>query len=244
MKCLEREIELNMLVDGEIENSVEAGLLEHISICPNCAAELASLLALKSRLNRLVPVESPATELAVRIEYALRPYSGYKIHRNLKMAGYIISSVAIAAAIILTIIPREESLTIRAIADAASRQNITGAAIILADNRAGGADAWFKSQNLVAPPTPDLTRFGYKFIGCRTDVVAGHQASIVVYGRDNDQISLVVWPAHDEPPHKPRFAHINGDTMQYWNNGTLEFWATGDDSQKVRDFTEHYRRST
>jgi anti-sigma factor RsiW len=243
MKCPERELELNMLVDGEIESDAEIGLLEHISICPNCAAELASLLALKSRLNRLIPVEAPTVELTARIERALRPYGGYKINKSLKMAGYIISSFAIAAAIILTIIPREDRATVQAIADAASRQSIAGTAIILADNRAGGADAWFKSQNLVAPPTPDLTRFGYKFIGCRTDVIAGHRASIVVYQRDNDQISLIVWPARDEPPHKPRFVNIHGDAMQYWNNGILEFWATGDDSKKVQDFTKYYRRS-
>jgi anti-sigma factor RsiW len=243
MKCPERELELNMLVDGEIERDAEMGLLEHIAVCPNCAGELAGLLALKSRLNRLVPVEPPTTELAITIEAALRPYNSYQNYKKLKMASYIIASFAIAAAIILTIMPREDRATVRAIADAASRQNITGSAITLADTRVGGADAWFKSQSLVAPPTPDLSQFGYQFIGCRTDVVAGHRASIIVYRRDNDQISLLAWPANHEPPHKPRFAHINRDAMEYWNNGKLEFWATGDDAKRVRAFTELYRRS-
>jgi anti-sigma factor RsiW len=242
MSCEDRALELNALIDGELPPKAEAGLLDHIPTCPSCAAELAGLMMLRARLAKLAPVEQPAEALTERIDRAITSQAAGRPRQRLILAGAGAGGLALAAAIFLMLLPRhDEAPTIRAVVDAALRQEIPQAAIVLADTRTGGADAWFSRHRLATPPVPDLTPAGFRFLGCRTDIVAGHRASILVYGDAGRLVTLEVWPAGGEAAHKVRSDVADRRAVAYWNNGRSEFWVSGADHSIVTRFTAAYR---
>lgn len=240
MSCKDRALELNALIDGELPLEAQAGLLGHIPTCPNCAAELVGLMMLRARLARLAPIEQPDETLTKRIDRAITSPAVGRPRRRLILAGA--GGLALAAAIFLILLPRhDEASTIRAVVDAARRQAIPQAAIVLADTRTGGADAWFSRHHLATPPAPDLTPAGFRFLGCRTDIVAGHRASILVYGDAGQLVTLEVWSAGGEAAHKVRSGAADQHAVAYWNNGRSEFWVSGADRGTVTRFTAAYR---
>ncbi len=131
----------------------------------------------------------------------------------------------------------------RAVADAGLRQGVAPAALVLADNRRGGADAWFARHGLARPPAPDLRGAGFRYLGCRADVVAGHRAAILVYGAAGGTISVLAWPAGGEGAHPPRAARAGGLAVLYWSDGRLEYWVTGARAAAVARLARDYRRS-
>lgn len=246
MNCEDRTLDLNALIDGELPGGSENALLAHMATCPACASDFAGLLTLRSRLTRLAPFEPPSEELATHIERSIaRPGRGSGPARRAVRSVLVgVSALALAAAVILLLLPRHDGApTVRAVADASLRQELPKSAIILADTRVGGADAWFARHHLATPPAPDLASVGFTFLGCRTDIIAGHRASILVYGRDGDRLTLVAWPTDGETAHKARVASAEDQAVRYWNNGELEFWVTGGDRKLVRRFAVAYRES-
>lgn len=244
MTCDGRVLELNALIDGELSREDERRLLAHVTTCPACATELAGLVALRMRLAWLAPVEASPDLLITKIERAVTPPVGFlSSQRRWPFLGGI-AAMAIAAAIFFMISqPPPHRAEIQSIADASLREAIAPTAIVLADTRRGGTDAWFARHHLAAPPAPDLRQAGYRFLGCRTDIIAGHRASILAYIKDGTQLTLIAWPANGEPAHKPRSALIRGQKVRYWNNGSLEFWATGAPPADVEKFATKYRKS-
>ena len=244
MICDDRALELNALIDGELTRKDQQVLLAHVATCPACTKELAALVALRMRLAWLAPMEASPNFLAAKIERAMVPTFGIaSVRRRWPIVGGIAAMAASAAILFMFIQPQPHRDELQSVADASQRESIAPTAIVLADTRRGGTAAWFARHHLAAPPTPDLRQAGYIFSGCRTDIIAGHRASILVYARDGQQLTLIAWPANGEPAHKPRSAIILGQKVQYWNNGTLELWATGAPPNDIERFTEKYRKA-
>ena len=66
---------------------------------------------------------------------------------------------------------------------------------------------------------------GYRLVGARGDVIAGHDARVFVYEQGGARITLCIWPAGVEPAHPVRQAIYRGTAIRYWNDGHDEFWA-------------------
>lgn len=242
MICDGRALDLNALIDGELARQAEHDLLAHVARCPACAAELAGLVALRMRLAWLAPAEAPSDALAAQIERAIAPAPATRPNRRAWPVAAGLGVLAMAASLLLVMTHHAgKADDMRAVADAGLRQSISPAAIVLADTRRGGADAWFTRHGLAAPPVPDLHDAGFTFLGCRTDIIAGHRASILVYGQGNVRLTLVAWPADGAPPHHPRPGSVGDQVVRYWNNGRLKFWVTGAPRADVTRFTAAYR---
>jgi anti-sigma factor RsiW len=66
---------------------------------------------------------------------------------------------------------------------------------------------------------------GYRLVAARPDIIAGHQARVVVYTQGAERITLCIWPAGREAAHPVRQAVYRGTAIRYWNDGRAEFWA-------------------
>ena len=66
---------------------------------------------------------------------------------------------------------------------------------------------------------------GYRLVAVRADVVAGHDARVLVYEQGSERITLCIWPAGREAAHPARQAVYRGMAIRYWNDGSAEFWA-------------------
>lgn len=250
MNCEDRTLDLHALLDDELHDQAATDLVRHMATCPACTATFADLLLLRSKLARLAPVEQLDPALIGRIDAAItssKPVQRPLRSRSWKLPALSGGLVGLAAAAIIMLMLQtgnHEAPTIRAVADAGLRQSIPAQAVSLADNRPGGADAWFARRHLAQPPVPNLTKAGFVFAGCRTDIIAGHSASILVYQHAKSQITLIAWPADGEAAHPVRRSAVAGHAVSYWNDGTIEFWITGTQRQAVQRFTAAYRQST
>ncbi len=253
MRCEDRILDLNALLDLELSDAAATDLVQHISACPACAAEFASLLSLRGKLARLVPVEMLEPALLRRLDVATIPPAPVQVRtwsrpwRYPALFGGLTAFGGFAVAtvmVLLLLVGGHQAPTIRAVADAGLRQRIPTQAVLLANDRPGGADAWFARRHLAQPPVPNLTKAGFTFAGCRTDIIAGHAASILVYRQAKSDITLIVWPADGESAHPARIGAAAGETVTYWNNETLEFWVTGKKRGAVRRFAAAYRTKT
>src|SRR5450432_1715430 len=54
---------------------------------------------------------------------------------------------------------------------------------------------WFAGKVDFAPFVPELQAQGFPLIGGRVEVVSGHTAAALVYGRGLHKINLFIWPA-------------------------------------------------
>ena len=252
MTCDDQNLALNALIDGELPAANQAPLLDHLATCPACATTLAGLLLLRGQLAQLAPREAPSLALTQRLDAALtapKPALQFPPKRPTALLT-VTAGFALAASLLLALLlrpaqnPALRAPPLRAIADAGLRQSIPARAIVLADNRLGGADAWFAAHHLAQPPAPDLRQAGFQFVGCRTDIIAGHHAAILVYRHGAQKITLTAWPAPDQPRQSPRSAHQSGQSIRYWRNGKLAFWISGTKRHTVRRFTTAYRTSS
>jgi anti-sigma factor RsiW len=214
MICLERNEELNAFLDGELTVEQTATLAEHLATCPNCSANLAELARLRQALAQSFPEVEPSAELRARVEALLDaeadvapadnvvPLRSRVTRRRVTWIGGI--AAAAAALAILLSNPKDESRDLMAVRDASLRGDQSQVAV---------------SQPVV-PAVP-----GFTLASARSDIVAGHQARVLVYDGADGKITLCIWAANGEPAHGVRNADYQGTKISYWNDGENEFWA-------------------
>jgi anti-sigma factor RsiW len=239
-----RNEDLNLLIDGEITIAAEHALLDHLAGCQRCAADMAGLLALRGRLARIAPIEPVPEALALQIAHAVTSPAPEKAAMRTRSIRWVAAgTLLLAASLMLLLFPRHNAEpALQAVLDTSMRQNIAPSSLVLADTRVGGAAAWFRRHHLAVMPVPDLSAVGFKFEGCRTDVVDGHRASILVYGSSSGPMTVLAWPEHAEVRHRPRIALSGDQVTTYWQNGKLEFWAISKSKENLVRFTDAYRK--
>jgi anti-sigma factor RsiW len=78
-----------------------------------------------------------------------------------------------------------------------------------------------------APFVPELQAEGFPLIGGRVEVVAGHTAAALVYGRGLHKINLFIWPSSPMDSGPPA-AWFNGYALVHWSERGLTYWAVSD----------------
>ena len=214
MSCSDRDEELNAFLDGELSVEKAAALTLHLAACPDCASKLADLARLREALARALPKQEPSADLRARVEALLKADAPAKRFKDAlpfrprsrgQRLAWIGGGAAIAAALVLAFLhPHDESRELMAVRDASLRNNLTERAV-----------------NQKAAPLVQ----GFTIAAARADIVAGHQAQVLVYKGAGDTITLCIWPANGEPAHDVRSADYQGTEINYWNDGKNEFWA-------------------
>jgi anti-sigma factor RsiW len=86
---------------------------------------------------------------------------------------------------------------------------------------------WFAGKVDFAPFVPELQAQGFPLIGGRVEVVSGHTAAALVYGRGLHKINLFIWPAAAADAGPPA-AWYNGYALVHWTDRGLTYWAVSD----------------
>jgi anti-sigma factor RsiW len=244
MSCDDKRPLVHALADGELD-VVHAGEIEaHIARCPDCAAKLAEITALKLRLGAPgLRMQAPAA-LAQRIAQALPapakepmrlgPGSGaisvlpkrawiLRVQGALAGAG---GAFALAACLALFVMRAGSSDEVeRSLVDGHLR-SLAGAHLFDVQSTDQHTDKpWFAGKLDVTPPVPDLALKGFTLIGGRLDYIGGRAAAVVVYSRRKHVINLFVWPG-TEPA--PPAIEVSGYGLRHWTKDGLTFWAVSD----------------
>ena len=116
-----------------------------------------------------------------------------------------LAAAAIAATVAVVVLPRQDkTVDLVAVRDATLRSALV-------------------AGTPLAEPAPTVA--GFSLIEEHADVVAGHAARVLVYGRDGGTVTLCIWKADGEPAHGLRSIMFRGIAIRYWNDGTEEYWA-------------------
>jgi anti-sigma factor RsiW len=221
MMCDDRAEDLNAFLDGELSLDAVAALTAHLATCPGCARHLAELGHLRAAMADAVPEEAPSPALSARVIAALDAAQvapraeildvGHRFRRaaRRKILMPFLSGAAatiIAATIIVALIPRHgKLLDLAAVRDAALRGTLAE----------------------VTPTSsgPYASVPGYRLIGTRADVIAGHASRVLIFTRGAAILTLCIWKANGEAAHGVKEDIFRGMRIHYWNNGSDEFWA-------------------
>lgn len=244
MSCDDKRPLIHALADGELD-VVHAGEIEaHIARCPDCAAKLVEITALKQRLSAPgLRMQAPAA-LAQRIAQALPapvkepmrlgPGNGaisalpkraliLRVQGALAGAG---GAFALAACLALFVMRAGSSDEVeRSLVDGHLR-SLAGAHLFdVQSTDQHTVKPWFAGKLDVTPPVPDLALKGFTLVGGRLDYVGGRATAVVVYSRRKHVINLFVWPG-TEPA--PPATEVSGYGLRHWTKDGLTFWAVSD----------------
>ena len=86
---------------------------------------------------------------------------------------------------------------------------------------------WFAGKVDFAPFVPELQANGFPLLGGRVEVVSGHTAAALVYGRGLHKINLFIWPSSATESGPPA-AWFNGYALVHWSDRGLTYWAVSD----------------
>lgn len=211
MSCPENSEKLNAMLDGELPPAEAAALARHIAGCPACARHLAELAELRAALAEDIQEEAIPPEFLARISALLE--AGEQPGRNNIVVfarrraalPWIGTLTAIAALLAVMFYPRPDNIKdLMSVRDAALRTGISTQ----------------PEGNIAAPAVA-----GFRLTAVRADIVAGHQAKVLQYAAAGQTVTLCLWANHGEPAHGLRQAVYKGMEIDYWNDGTEEYWA-------------------
>lgn len=102
---------------------------------------------------------------------------------------------------------------------------------------------WFDGKVDFAPPVKELRESGFPLLGGRLDVIDGHSAAALVYGRQKHFLNLFIWPAPSAGPVEPQSHQRNGYNIIQWSDGKMAFSVVSDlNETELRQFVDLWPR--
>ena len=215
--------------DGELDAAQAAALAEHRANCAVCRQNEALLAATHEALRRATYhragpelLRAVATRLAAETPPARRrssmPWQA--------LAGFG-AGAALAAAIVLTLLPVGRPQLIAALVDDHVRALQPGHLLDVVSTSQHTVKPLFDGRLDFAPPVKDLATAGFPLVGGRLDYVHGRSAAVLVYSHGKHVVELFVWPAsgaEGEPAHAVR----DGYNVVHWTARGMSLSAVSD----------------
>jgi len=244
--CLDKELLLHALADGELDAGNAAALETHMAGCAACADELADIREVKSRLAAAPLSYVAPASLHARFDAALAEASAPpRRRRGLAAETWVMSGAigALAASLALfTLIPSGEGLEGQLI-DAQARSLEAQHLVDVQTSDRHTVKPWFNGKVDFAPPVVDLASQGYPLVGGRLDRIDGRRAAALVFHRRAHAINLFIWPG--DAPTAPLLERRQGYSLVRWGHGGLVYWAVSDvDSADLVAFQKAYAAAT
>lgn len=240
MNCAEAEVLLHALIDGELDAGHAREVEAHAESCAACAEKLAAFRAMRKTMRAAALKETAPPHLRSRLEQALTPPAPtavparnlFRPTRRSFFGGFALGaglSAAIAAALVLTIVPNNQG---PAIADAllsAHLRSLQGDHLLdVATSDQHTVKPWFNGRLDVAPPVVDLTAEGFTLLGGRLDYLEGEPVAAIVYQRRKHVINLFIARHSAVKPAGAPSASAQGYNIRHWSQNGLDLWAVSD----------------
>jgi anti-sigma factor RsiW len=224
--CVDHELLLGALVDGELDAANIALVEAHVVRCDGCRDELERLQALKSLLAQ-EGVRYPAPDaLAERIA-ALPDLSPTPAPRRLPawLAPGLAGALAASLAMVALLPAGADSIVDQEIVSDHVRSLQPGHLTDVQTTNQHIVKPWFNGRIDFSPPVPELADAGFPLAGGRLDSLGGKTVAAIVYHRRLHTVNLFVWPAKDAAERS--FAE-DGFSVTEWSRNGLRFAAVSD----------------
>jgi anti-sigma factor RsiW len=216
-------------LDGELDAAAAAALAEHRAACPVCRRNELLILDARQALRRATyHGATPELRAAIASRMGAQPTParrGWGMRwRELASFG---AGAALAAAIILTVLPIRRQNVVAALIDDHVRALQPGHLLDVVSTDRHTVKPWFDGRLDFSPPVKDLAQEGFPLLGGRLDYLHARSVAVLVYSHGKHIVELFVWPAGTssaEPAHSAR----DGYHIVHWTAGGMSFSAVSD----------------
>jgi anti-sigma factor RsiW len=238
--CVDQELLLGALVDGELDAANVAMVEAHVLRCDDCRAELERIEALRILLGKEGVRHSAPTSFVKRIEN-LPEVAGAPKPRNW-LPGWLAPGAvgALAASLaMVTLIPQSTTSSIdEQVVSSHVRSLQPGHLTDVQTTNQHIVKPWFNGRIDFAPPVPELAPQGFPLAGGRLDSIDGKTVAAIVYHRRLHIVNLYVWPAPDTAN---RSLVKDGFAVEEWSRNGLRFVAVSDSpATELRQFQKYF----
>jgi len=221
MTCAEATPLVELELDGELDARSVLELRAHVSGCPSCTRHAASLRALSDAAREHLRRFEPPPGFEARLLRSVRP------RRVSRAWGGVGVALAAAAAVVLVVMPRRDTLVDEAVAAHARSLQLDHALDVKASDQ-HVVKPWFEGKVGFAVPARDYAAEGYPLAGGRLDYLDGRPAAALVYSHGKHLLNLFVVDAHGERDAVPRRDNVRGFNCWRWTSGGLRYLLVGD----------------
>ena len=237
--------------DCELDAAQAAALAEHRAHCAVCRRNETLLAAAHGALrgatyHRADPelLRAVASRIGMETPPGRRPPPA---RRRISMpweglAGFG-AGAALAAAVVLTLLPAGRPELIAALVDDHVRALQPGHLLDVVSTSQHTVKPWFDGRLDFAPPVKDLATAGFPLVGGRLDYVHGRSAAVLVYSHGKHVVELFVWPASGAEG-EPGRATRDGYHVLHWTANGMSFTAVSDlEPAGLEEFARDWRQA-
>jgi anti-sigma factor RsiW len=225
--CVEHELLLGGLVDGELDAANIALVEAHVARCEGCREELERLQAVRS-LVAADGVRHAAPETLVRRIAALPELSPTSASRHWLpswLAPGLAGALAASLAMVMLVPPATQSAVDQELVSSHVRSLQPGHLTDVQTTNQHIVKPWFNGKVDFSPPVPELADKGFPLAGGRLDSIDGKTVAALVYHRRLHTVNLFVWPASDAAS---RSFSKDGFAVAEWSRNGLRYAAISD----------------
>jgi anti-sigma factor RsiW len=225
--CVDQELLLGGLVDGELDAANTALVEAHAARCDGCREELERLQAMRNLLGsegvRHAAPEALRKRIAALPELAPKAVYGNRLPNWL--APGLAGALAASLAMVTLLPPGAQSVLDEQIVSNHVRSLQPGHLTDVQTTNQHIVKPWFNGRVDFSPPVPELADQGFPLIGGRLDSIDGKTVAALVYGHRLHRVNLFVWPATDT---SGRSFQKDGFSVTEWSRNGLRFAAISD----------------
>jgi anti-sigma factor RsiW len=225
--CVDRELLLGGLVDGELDAANVAMVEAHVARCGGCREELERLQAVRNLLRaegvRQTAPESLAARIAATPELSQKAANENWLPRWL--APGLVGAIAASLALVTLVPPGAQSAIDQELVSSHVRSLQPGHLTDVQTTNQHIVKPWFNGRIDFSPPVPELADKGFPLAGGRLDSIDGKNVAAIVYHRRLHTVNLYVWPA---PASARREFVKDGFAVTEWSRNGMRFAAVSD----------------
>lgn len=224
--CIDQELLLAGLVDGELDAANTALVEAHVARCDGCREELERIQAVRTLLAD-EGVRHKASEALTRRIESLPEISPARPPRRSSgwLAPGLAGALAASLATIALLPTGSEAVVDQEIVSDHVRSLQPGHLTDVQTSNQHIVKPWFNGKISFSPPVPELADAGFPLAGGRLDSLGGKTVAAIVYHRRLHTVNLFVWP---EPDSVERSFAKDGFSVREWSRSGLRFAAVSD----------------
>jgi anti-sigma factor RsiW len=239
--CVDQELLLGGLIDGELDAANTALVEAHVARCEGCREQLDRLQATRNLLRsegvRHIAPEALASRIAGLTELQPKAANDNPLLRWLGPGA--IGALAAALAMVTVLPSSTRTIVDQELVSSHVRSFQPGHLTDVQTTNQHIVKPWFNGKIDFSPPVPELAGYGFPLAGGRLDSIGGKTVAVIVYHRRLHTVNVFIWPeaeAHGRSFEKDGFA------VTEWSRAGLSFAAVSDiPSAELRQFEQLYR---
>lgn len=254
MNCELARTTVHAYFDGELDAIRSAEFEDHAEICAECGDQLKALSALRQRIRESDLFEQASSQIVRRVQTQIvqagngRAAIFVRLRRPILIRALGALAATIVSFAILFFLFQSHSQSARltdALLDAHVRSLQPGHLTDILSTDQHTVKPWFDGKLDFIPPVTDFSQQGFPLIGGRLDVIDGHDAAALVYGRRKHLINAFVWPHRGNNVNSSSSGSQQGYNWLRWQSNDMEFSLVSDTSgEDLRQLAELIRQQT